>query len=119
MKNKLKSDTTLYRGIGLSKAPKVGQVIKDKGYSSTTLNAGKGAKFAKSGVDFYSGEGSRTPIVLKINAKKGQKSIIPIGTGVKSVNSKEQEVILPRDTSMKVTKITNKGTYQEVEVNIV
>lgn len=119
MKNKLKSDTTLYRGIGLSKAPKVGQVIKDKGYSSTTLNAGKGAKFAKSGVDFYSGEGSRTPIVLKINAKKGQKSIIPIVTGVKSVNSKEQEVILPRDTSMKVTKITNKGTYQEVEVNIV
>lgn len=117
MKNTLKKDTTLYRGFGSSQYLMPGGKIVTQGYNSSTFFEHKGVQFAQT-----SARGSSTKLayVLKINAKKGQKGIIPLlegdGIGIRGV---EAEFILPRGITFQIDNIIDKGTYEEVAVNIV
>lgn len=119
MKNKLKEDNTLYRGVGLDIEYKKGDIHKEYGFASTSFFEDKGVQFAKSAV---ATKRNAYPYLFKINAKKGQKGAIPdvadyseLRTGLRAV---EAEYILPRGTTYKVKNIIDKGDYKEIEVDI-
>jgi hypothetical protein len=120
MTNKLNNDTTLYRGYGTNATPEelVGKTINYKGYNSTTFNQEKAVWFAVNNAQTE----LKRPVVLKINAKKGQKGILPIlASGERSdlsLRSHEFEYILPRSTNLKVVNYRNRDTYEELEVEI-
>lgn len=119
MKNKLKTDTTLYRGIALDTLYEVGDTIEEYNYGSSSFFKSKGEQFAKSEAHFHP---SAYPYLLKINAKKGQKGVIPTladqtqyRTGLRT---NEAEFLLPRNNTYKINKIIDRGDYEELEVDI-
>lgn len=116
MKNRLKEDTTLYRGFASEQLIMPGAKITDKAFQSSSFFENKGVQFAQQAAQYSD---KKLPYVLKINAKKGQKGLIPVveseGIGLRGV---EGEFILPRGLTYEVTNVTDKGNYEEVEVNI-
>lgn len=116
-KSSLAKDTEVYRGTGLTeygltKADlKVGSVLTDKAYTSTStdLSVVEGGYSSKDGV------------ILRTTLAKGSSALdMNAGTefGKIAEISSEQEVLLPRNTSFKVTAIVEQGgkTYVDVEV---
>ena len=116
MRHKLKEDTTLYRGIVVRDGISDGEVIKYKGYSSTSINKESAKKFMNETADV------NERFLMKIDAKKGQKGIFTyLGQQSnidKTLASQEQEFLLPRKLGMKVDKINKKDGYTELEVSI-
>lgn len=119
MKNELKEDTNIYRGLVTTGELEVGGKIEAKGYSSSSFFSDTAEDFAKSSAAI-SGNKEKRPLVLKIKAKKGQKGIIPMVEGVGSgLRGVEGEFLLPRDISFIIKKVTDKGDFEQVEVEIV
>lgn len=119
MKNTLTSDTALYRGMGITHTLAVGSVIHDKGFASASFNKTIASHFAKHGVGFST---TKRPVVIKINAKKGQKGLIPQLTSTDSTSdslrSNEQEFLFPSGNTYIIRKVYDRGDYEEVEVDI-
>lgn len=115
MRNKLKENTTLYRGMHLDQDLYVGDKIKTHGYSSTSFFKHKGESFATMDAD----RSFDTPYLLSIKANKGQKGIISIladdSQGLRAV---EAEFILPRGLSFGINKRIEHDDYIELEVDI-
>lgn len=111
-KTELKTDTTLWRAATSKDDIKVGQVITDKAYGSSSLR--------ESVADMFLGENLETSkkkvkYVLKINAKKGQNGIWVQNTGN---NSTESEFILPRNSKYKITSVKKNGNFYEMEADL-
>lgn len=96
-KSTLEKDLTLYRGIPASAAKSMfpggvvqtGQVVSDKGFSSTSLRQEVAHNFSKG-------------VVLHINAPKGSKAL---DVRHLSQHSGEDEVVLPRDAKLRVVGV--------------
>jgi hypothetical protein len=111
----LREEVIAYRGIkgnGLNffETLKVGDVFEDKGYVSTTIDAGVAQQFGTSG-SMYQG------LAMRMKLPAGSKGIFP--TGYKqhteaSWDSGESELLLPRDSKFKVTAI--RGKVWDVEL---
>lgn len=118
-KSSLKEDISLYRGASnkRNKTFKVGQTLQDSGFSSTSLRSESAEAFL--------GDTDNTPYIMKISAKKGQKALLPGQNKLaKKQTAQEVEVLLPRGTSYKITKISKKKDslgydYNLLEVDIV
>ena len=83
---------TVFRGIDQGNSFKIGEVIRDKGFVSTSIDP-------KVAVDFASKTGSKTATILAINLPRGAR-FMPFST-------EEREVILPRGTAMRITGSSN------------
>jgi hypothetical protein len=102
----LKEDVTVYRGVranffekqGLDVNNLVGTTITDKGFMSTTIDAGITKRFLK---DAGHGE-DLGGAVIEIRVPKGSKGIY-MGQGL-SQFSTEAELLMPRGTSLQFTK---------------
>lgn len=113
-KVKLKSNTVLYRGAANKRNQtfEVGQILTDHGYSSTSLSS--------EAAEGFLGEGDNTPYVMKITAPKGTNTVIPgLNTGASKSTAHEVEVLLPRNTSYKITKVTTKKDSLGYDYNLV
>lgn len=101
---------TLYRGVNIMwgnndtysyEYAEVGDILADKGFLSTSKSQKEALEFTAYGEE---------PTILKINVPKGTK-ILDINQAYKkyskntNVHEKEQEVVLPRDSKLKVTKV--------------
>lgn len=118
-----KADTTVYRGITADSdfakklaSAKEGEVISDKAFMSTSVNKSKALEYARDAGDAGSKKGKSGGVVMEINVPKGTKTINL--SGESDVNSNE-EVILGRGTSVKVTSVTKKGGETPVKVDVV
>lgn len=118
-----KADTTVYRGITADSdfakklaSAKEGEVISDKAFMSTSVNKSKALEYARDAGDAGSKKGKSGGVVMEINVPKGTKTINL--SGESDVNSNE-EVILGRGTSVKVTSVTKKGGETHVKVDVV
>lgn len=118
-----KADTTVYRGITADSdfakklaSAKEGEVISDKAFMPTSVNKSKALEYARDAGDAGSKKGKSGGVVMEINVPKGTKTINL--SGESDVNSNE-EVILGRGTSVKVTSVTKKGGETHVKVDVV
>ena len=118
-----KADTTVYRGITADSdfakklaSAKEGEVISDKAFMSTSVNKSKALEYARDAGDAGSKKGKSGGVVMEINVPKGTKTINL--SGESDVNANE-EVILGRGTSVKVTSVTKKGGETHVKVDVV
>jgi hypothetical protein len=125
----LEHDSVLYRGIrgGSNRMRefesqiesgelKVGSVMRDRGYASTTLNQSVAdSTFAETG-----------GAIFKINAPKGSSGLyintaMDLHVGGRYQNEDgyrdEMEVLLPRDAEFYVTSINRNGNQYEVEMS--
>ena len=114
---------TVFRGVPIdmdedySKAifnAKVGDTLTDKGFLSTSLSL----EAAESHV-----EEEYQSVIFKINVPKGSKLIDVNDTYSKAFNKKnvyhmEQEVLLHRNTKLKVTKTENKNGTKYIHANL-
>jgi len=91
------SDGVVFRGVPASAFDelKVGKVLTDPGYMSTSVNPSSALAFAS-----YEDEG----VVLRLTVPAGSRALAVDGLNTDSVLG-ESEIILPRGTSMKITKI--------------
>jgi len=113
----LREEVIAYRGIkgnGLNFFEKltVGDVFEDKGYVSTTLDAGVAQQFGTSG-SMYQG------LAMRLRLPAGSKGIFPSGYKDQSEenwdrNANEAEFLLPRGSKFKVTAI--RGKVWDVEL---
>lgn len=106
-KNALEQDTTLYRGRRQLPADwKVGAVVTDKAYVSTSVSKQKADNGFAVGA---------TPTLIQIKAPKGTKGMF---TSATSSFSSEAEYLLPRNTQFKITGVTKKKgmTYVDMEI---
>lgn len=106
----LQKPTTLYRGLagGRPFSYKVGEVVSDPAYMSTS---------AKESVanDFSEGVGEDYSVMMKIKAPAGQSAAY-----FKEYEGFDhQEVLLPRGVKMRVAKVINQGGHKVVEMEIV
>ncbi len=123
-KSALGQDLTVYRGAYISEnnyqaalSLKEGDLLNDFGYLSTSANPEIAKGFAKllPGYDFpgeadedgnWIPDTSRTPVLYKINLKAGQSALrVRDHTGQTDFLN-EEEVLLPRNSKLKVTKIS-------------
>jgi hypothetical protein len=113
----LREEVIAYRGIkgnGLNFFEKltVGDVFEDKGYVSTTIDAGVAQQFGTSG-SMYQG------LAMRLRLPAGSKGIFPSGYKEQSEanwdrNAGEAEFLLPRGSKFKVTAI--RGKVWDVEL---
>jgi hypothetical protein len=113
----LREEVIAYRGVkgnGLNFFEKltVGDVFEDKGYVSTTIDAGVAQQFGTSG-SMYQG------LAMRIKLPAGSKGIFPSGYKDQSEenwdrNASEAEFLLPRGSKFKVTAI--RGKVWDVEL---
>jgi hypothetical protein len=103
-------DTEVYRGVGSSQAAEairaggIGSIYVDHAFFSTSFDPGRAAGFAG-----FSGN------ILTIKVPKGFRAIdMNKALGAKSVHKHERELLLPRGTKFRVTKIVGKNTFMEV-----
>jgi len=99
----LGNDTILYRGVGSEVVGKLkkGDIVLDKGFISTSFDSKIAEGFAE-----------KKGAVIKMKVKYTQK-----GLYVDPVRDLGQsEIILPRNTKMKVTSIRDKGRVINVEI---
>lgn len=114
MKNTLKENTILYRGIVSNREIYKGDRIDHYGYSSTSFFKQKGESFAISEAEF--GGGNKTPYLLTIKAKKGQKGVITrlASSRTSGLRDVEAEFLLPRNLKLEV--VDRKETMQYIEL---
>lgn len=106
MQHKLKTNAVLYRGLSVDADLKVGDVMKNYGFASTSFSKDLAATFTFNGIRHRSD--NKKEYVLKIIAPKGTKGLIPHAlTGGRTI---EQEFILPRNTDFKISKVLGEGT---------
>ena len=125
-------NTTVYRGVsdtdGQFKQLQVGDVILEKGYSSTSPNPAVAEAFANSSV--IQGQ----PVVLEIDVPFGQPAIASDVASMKLFGydiiqddpmmveltgfTRLNEVTLPRGLTMEVVKVTDKENARYVKVKI-
>lgn len=107
--NRLSKDSKLYRGVkdsSLIASMKVGSVITDKGFVSTSYDPEVAAGFSRDETSEEETEGG----LITINARKGQPAM---GMENMSEGGGEQEVLLPRNSKFKVvSKRGNKVTLE-------
>lgn len=124
--SKIEHDSMLYRGIAphnpqaqifreqiTSGQLKAGSVLSDKGYASTTLDAGiANGKFAEDG-----------GVVFKIKAKKGSEGLYMNTASDKFTGGRydgefrdEKEVLLPRNSQYRIGKVEKNGNQYVVEM---
>jgi hypothetical protein len=102
----LTDPVTVFRGAAFDMNASVGDVITDPGFVSTSLNPVRTAGFAL---------GTQSTL-MQITVPAGEKA--PYIGGLSSSRS-EQEVLLGRDTSFQVTKVTNVDVgHQIVEATV-
>ena len=106
----IEQDVIVSRGLGFDEFtdPEVvakwqnvtpGSIIQDKGYMSTTTN--------ESIRDDFSGEGSNgVTMEIKVPAGSNGLFIDPAFEGTYGTNLAEDEILLPRDSRLMVTKVT-------------
>jgi hypothetical protein len=131
-KSSLTFNTKVYRGIsddtGAFDGIKIGDVIRDKGYVSTSPNPAVAEAFANSSV--IQGK----PVVLEIDVPFGQPAIAAdlattIWEGKEPISddpffvelsgfTRLNEVVLPRRTKMTVTEIRDEENAKYVKVEI-
>jgi hypothetical protein len=110
----LTSDTTVYRGVrdfsdNFFQSLNVGDVYRDKGFVSTTLDVSTATTFATVGL------GKENGLVLRMNLSKGTKGLFPTSvTGLSSLSSREAEFVLPRDSKFRI--VNKQGRVWDVEV---
>lgn len=104
------ADTTVYRGISADSdfakklaSAKVGDTFNDKAFMSTSVDKNKAKEYAQ---DAANGEPKKGGVVLEINVPKGTKTANLSGEA--DINS-NNEVILGRDSNIKVSSVTKKG----------
>jgi len=113
----LREEVIAYRGVkgnGLNFFEKlaVGDVFEDKGYVSTTIDAGVAQQFGTSG-SMYQG------LAMRIKLPAGSKGIFPSGYKDQSAenwdrNTSEAEFLLPRGSKFRVVAI--RGKVWDVEL---
>ena len=113
----LSEEVIAYRGIkgnGLNffEKLKVGDVFEDKGYVSTTIDAGVAQQFGTSG-SLYQG------LAMRLKLPAGSKGIFPSGYKDQSIdnwdrNASEAEFLLPRGSKFKV--VAQRGKVWDVEL---
>lgn len=98
-KSSLSKDITLFRGITMTddnaNSIKKGSIISDSGFASSTVNPNKA--IVKRGRQETGGK--RNTVLMKIDAKKGQKAL-------KSPVDTEYEFVLPRNSKFKVKSVS-------------
>lgn len=101
---------TLHRGIkGHIPGLEAGDSIMDAGYVSTSMDPDIAPAFTK-----IKG-GTSKPAILKIRAAKGSK-MLPINMYTDNYSFKdEHEMLLPRGSQLKITKVSYKGKTQLIE----
>lgn len=110
-KGALPRDAVLYRGIGMSREGITGEltpggVIRDLGYSSTSIDRGVASEFAA---------GKPGATVLEIEAPRGTPAaFVPADGGLK-----EAEVLLPRGTRYEVISVRERDGVKIARVRIV
>jgi hypothetical protein len=106
-RNVLSEDQNLFRWTksSLLKDVQVGSVMRDKAYLSTSRSAT---------VTSHLGD-----VVIKIRAPKGTKGVDVNKYSQHTRYSWEQEILLPRNVGLKVTKIWREGSIKVFEVDIV
>lgn len=114
------ADTTVYRGISADSdfakklaSAKVGDTFNDKAFMSTSADKNKAKEYAQ---DAANGEPKKGGVVLEINVPKGTKTANLSGEA--DINS-NNEVILGRDSNIKVSSVTKKGGETYVTVDLV
>jgi len=97
----LKESVTVFRGMAtMPEGLTEGAVIADKAFVSTTASS----KVVK---DFLGK--SDTPVEMRITLPKGERVLSMVhATGVKKF-AKEQEILLPRNTKFRVSKVETSG----------
>lgn len=93
-----------------------GEVISDKAFMSTSVDKSKALEYARDAGDSGSKKGKSGGVVMEINVPKGTKTINL--SGESDVNS-NNEVILGRDSNIKVSSVTKKGGETYVTVDLV
>lgn len=98
-KSSLSKDIILFRGITMTddnaNSIKKGSIISDSGFASSTVNPNKA--IVKRGRQETGGK--RNTVLMKIDAKKGQKAL-------KSPVDTEYEFVLPRNSKFKVKSVS-------------
>jgi hypothetical protein len=112
----LSSELVSYRGVkgnGLKffESLKVGDTFQDRGYTSTTIDAGVAQQFGGS-QPYYDG------LVFRMQLPAGTKGIFPSGyqtpTNARTANMTEAEFLLPRDSKFKI--VGQRGKVWDVEL---
>jgi hypothetical protein len=103
-KGTLTKDATLYRGTGLDmlggKAPAVGSILRDKAFLSTSRSEDVAAGA------FFRG------VMMKIEAPRGTRAV-----DVSHVSGgHEKEILLPRNTKLKVTSVST-SAFGQITIN--
>lgn len=104
-------DTYVWRGMNVAPGDlAVGSILKDKGFLSTTKARTTAEHFSWSPPD-ASSSGEHKPVLMNIKVPKGSKAL-DFGGG-------EQEVLLNRNSNMKITNVmTNKNGLTIVNVEL-
>jgi hypothetical protein len=111
-KSKVTSDIKVYRGIratGSLKDLKVGQVLSEKGFTSTSLDKSISKKFSQK---LNSGE---IPTVFEISVRRGQNALFMNDV---SRHDSEKEVVLDKDSMFKVESVSESGNSRTVKVTL-
>ena len=116
-KTSLVEDIIVYRGSGFNEKITIGEIIRDKGFSSTSLQAEVATEFTGS----EENENKPFKYIMKIKLRKGTKAIFPAIAGVAG---EENELILAPGTGFKVISIIeaddeNDNDYQTLELELV
>jgi hypothetical protein len=109
-KGTLTAETTLYRGTSFDALgggiPAIGTTLSDKGFLSTSRSSSIAEAFVNMGSN---------KVMLKITAPRGTK-----GADVSHhVGGHEQEILLGRNTKLRVTGTSTSGGRTIVEVSVV
>lgn len=125
----MKHDATVYRGIRARNKDltidafekNIGKEITMAGYVSTSRSRAVAQRFAK-GVGGAASGAKLPPVLMKITVPKGANAY-DTGPAVKVkefgfsfVSNEEQEVLLPRNSKFKVTKIDRKANTVHLEM---
>lgn len=107
-KSPVSNDITVYRGMTLSpdQTFSPGDIITDKAYVSTTLDKNTAYSFAATSQE---GAADMTKTVATISVSKGQDALAvspAIADIANSSKAAENEMLLPRDSSFRVTSFT-------------
>lgn len=98
---KLNKDTTIFRGMRLTKPIRTGQTIQNRGFMSTSVETGIPRTFARPQSD------NETGYLVRIRAKKGTRVVVPRGYGVGS--PLESEIIFNRGSKLKIKSIATES----------
>ncbi len=115
----LKDNITVFRGIKSTKflgptpteKKLVGSIISDKGFTSTSMNTQTAAQFAMSNRN----EG----VSMKIHVPKGAKALNIRDHIFTDTAFEEHEVLLHRDSKMRITSAKQKGNGFEITAEVI